>query len=287
MAPRWLSRIRPLGKGASERDNVLVFGTGRSGTTWLSEIIASGGLRFVFEPLHPGEVPEARNFPFPNYLLPGEETPWLPLLEKVVTGRVTNAWTVRANPSAERSVVKLIRANLMMEWMIDRFRFHPVYIIRNPLSVAGSMKEQGWDVGVRYVQRAMEHIRAKDGSFDNLEELFERPITKVESYAIMWGFQNAIPIRRRLLKKVVFIRFEELAADPEGIFEPLARRIRLDMTPAVREQLHKLSFQRGKQSWEKGYDPTTAWKRSLTRREVKDVIRIVRWFGLEDYLVLD
>ncbi len=272
---------------ARDRKNVLVFGTGRSGTTWLAEIIAAGGFKLVFEPLHPVEVPEAKGFPFPNYLLPGEETPWRPLLEKVVAGAVVNDWTVRANPAAERAVVKLIRANLMMEWMLDRFDFHPVYIIRNPLSVAGSMKEQGWDVGVRYVQHVMERIRAKDGSFEGLEELFDHAITAVESYAIMWGFQNSIPIRRGLPGRVSFIRFEELAKSPEEGIWPIARRIGLEMTPAVQHQLHKLSFQRGKQSWEKGYDPTTAWKRSLTPREVEDVVRIVRWFGLEEYMVLD
>ncbi len=271
--------------GSSE--NVVIFGTGRSGTTWLAEIIAAAGLKLIFEPLHPVEVPEVKGFPFPNYLLPGDETPWEPLLRSVVEGRVENEWTVRANPGASRAVVKLIRGNLMMEWMMDRFVFQPVYLVRNPLSVAGSMKEQGWDVGDRFVRYAMERIREKDGSFEGLEVLFDHPISRVEAFAIMWGYQNAIPLRRGLHERVIFVRFEDLVRDPDTTFGEVASRLGIEVTPEVREHYRKLSFQRGKQSWEKGYDPTRAWKRSLTPGEVEDVCRIVTWFGLGEYLLLD
>lgn len=264
--------------------NIVVFGTGRSGTTWLAEVFAAAGLKYIFEPLHPTEVPEAREIDFPNYLLPGDETPWSLLLSRVVAGEVENEWTLRANPDAERAVIKTIRANLMMEWMLDQFDMCPVYIIRNPLSVAGSMKEQGWIVGTGFVQRAMAAMSRRDGIFDGFDDLFDHQITDVESYAIMWGYQNYVPKRKKLIERVNVVRFEQLARDPEAVFGPLAARLGITVTEEVERKLHTLSSQPGKQSWGRGYDPVNAWRRSLTADEVRDVVRIVRRFDLEEHL---
>lgn len=273
--------------GSSEDRPIVVFGTGRSGTTWLAEIIAGAGCRFVFEPMHPVRVPDAGGFPFPHYLLPGDDSPWAMFLARVVAGDVMNEFTLRENPDVIRPVVKLIRANLMMEWLMDRFDFHPVFMVRNPLAVVGSMKEQEWNVSADYVRHAMREVSARDGTYEGFDDLFEQPLNPIEAYAAYWANQTYVLKARGLLDRVHSVRFEELVRKPDQVITPLFQSIGLTVTEEVRRRFGTLSHQRGKQSWQPGYDPIRAWKRSLAPMEIDQVCRIVRRFDLEEYLSTD
>jgi LPS sulfotransferase NodH len=53
-----MTRTPPMRREDPSRKNVLVFGAGRSGTTWLAQILAAAGLELIFEPLNPQMVPE-------------------------------------------------------------------------------------------------------------------------------------------------------------------------------------------------------------------------------------
>lgn len=277
-------KVRRSEEGGAATRPIVVFGSGRSGTTWLAEIIAAAGCRLLFEPLHPIRMPEARDFPFPHYLLPGDESPWETFLARVVAGDVMNEFVLRDNPGSTRPVVKLIRANLMMAWLIDRFDIDPVFMVRNPLAVVGSMKEQEWDVSLEYVRHSMREVTERDGTYDGFEDILERELTPTEVLALFWCDQNYVPKRQGVLSRVSVVRFEDLVRDPERVVAPLLERLGLPMTDAVRKRFSTLSFQRGKQTWRAGYDPLRTWTESLTPREVVEVRRMVRRFGLEEYL---
>ncbi len=112
---------------------VVVFGAGRSGTTWLAEAIAAAGLELVFEPLNPQEVPECREWqPLPLFYRRTDDFPWQDVFAAMLRGEIRNAWTERGSYRGERKVVELIRANSMIDWILEHFDIHPVFIIREP-----------------------------------------------------------------------------------------------------------------------------------------------------------
>src|SRR5439155_18259088 len=74
------------------RRTVLVAGSGRSGTTWLGELLTRGSAtRYVFEPLHPRLGPFPGEFPR-TYARPGsafdDEEAWA----RILSGRVRHPW---------------------------------------------------------------------------------------------------------------------------------------------------------------------------------------------------
>ncbi|HKX58690.1 MAG TPA: hypothetical protein VJN00_04895, partial [Steroidobacteraceae bacterium] len=87
-ALRWqLGRLRRRGARAftsflyrdgnrDERRTFMVAGTGRSGTTWLAELICSQiPCRLMFEPFNPRKVSAYREFNYFQYMRPGEGDP--------------------------------------------------------------------------------------------------------------------------------------------------------------------------------------------------------------------
>jgi len=271
-----------------ESKNIVVFGAGRSGTTWLAQIIASAGLEFVFEPLNPGEVPEARVMkPLPLYCRKQDAFEWEALFTRMMNGEVRNSWTIRLNPGAERKVIKFIRANLLIEWILHNFDVHPVFITRNPLAVVASIKEQGWELKAGWVQNVLTSPRLNEPFFSTIPEVAEwvsRDLTDAEVKALYWCIHNHVPRSKGLFRKLHFIRYEELCQDPEKVFGQLAPKIGIPMTSSTRSAFSRPSIMRGKRHDEKGYDPRRAWRDILTPEDVEAVKRIVGAFGLEEFV---
>ncbi len=268
--------------------NIVVFGAGRSGTTWLSQIIASAGLEFVFEPLNPGEVPEAKVLkPLPLYCRKHDAFEWEELFTRMINGEVRNSWTIRLNPGAERKVIKFIRANLLIEWILHNFDVHPVFIIRNPLAVVASIKEQGWELEAGWVQDVLTSPRLKQPFFSRIPEVSEwvsRDLTDAEVKALYWCIHNYVPRRLGCFSKLHLVRYEELCQDPDKVFGTLAPKIGIEMTESIRSAFTKPSLMRGKRQGSKGYDPRRAWRDVLSPEDVEAVKRIVGAFGLERYI---
>ena len=56
-------------------EHVIIAGSGRSGTTWIQDVLAEANqLRTVFEPLHPQGVSRARGLAY-RYIEADEESP--------------------------------------------------------------------------------------------------------------------------------------------------------------------------------------------------------------------
>lgn len=116
---------------------IILAGSGRSGTTWLEEILCGlPGIQPIFEPLHPRFNLEVRRltgietrqlenqeaFLHAWYLAPDDEQPaWTALLENVLSGRLRNHWTdqERRTYFPDRYLVKEIRANLMLGYIYN------------------------------------------------------------------------------------------------------------------------------------------------------------------------
>ena len=74
---------------------VLLAGSGRSGTTWMSRIINHGNpYRDIFEPFHPQHVGQAKGWPFMRYMPAGQnEDKAATVVRDLLAGRVRSRWT--------------------------------------------------------------------------------------------------------------------------------------------------------------------------------------------------
>ena len=122
------------------RRSVFLAGTGRSGGTWLSEIINQHNeYRIIFEPFHPKRAPWMKPFGERRYMRPEEkDEKFLALARSIVTGRVRHAWTERFNRRmvTHERLIKEDYANLMMKWLHVNFPGMPlILLLRHPCAV--------------------------------------------------------------------------------------------------------------------------------------------------------
>ncbi|MCG6984617.1 MAG: sulfotransferase [Thiocapsa sp.] len=161
---------------------MLIAGSGRSGTTWVLDVLASAfGLRTIFEPLHPNAVKGAQAYAS-RFIPPDAEPDGMErFFRRVFSGELATLWTDYRIPpytlippvrdlrapggfarlyhcwlnairqyqqyqparSRPRLLVKCIRANLLLGWIASRFDARVLLLVRHPAAVVESKLRLG------------------------------------------------------------------------------------------------------------------------------------------------
>ena len=136
---------------------IIILGFGRSGTTWISDIISKtlGGL-ILFEPLHPAVYDNAKGACYHNGSKADIVTDVLNHLDACLLGDIKDKWLLRNHISSSLEKVsqlyvdniqehcevigfKAIRGNFMIPKLVERYDAKIVYVKRNPIAVASSL----------------------------------------------------------------------------------------------------------------------------------------------------
>ena len=122
---------------------IWVVGDGRSGTTWVSNVINyHHRYRFMFEPFHPKFVGPAKKFKLFHYLRPEQHNNFFHnFAQSVFTGQLQHRRVDRYNRSYffRGLLIKDIFANLLLKWVDVQFpTVRKVLILRHPCAVAVS-----------------------------------------------------------------------------------------------------------------------------------------------------
>jgi hypothetical protein len=175
----------------------------------------------------------------------------------------------------------------MIEWILETYDVHPVFIVRNPLAVVASMKERGWVVSPKRIGMLLREPRLKEpfsSRLPGVAELAEHELGDIEAKTVFWCILNTVPRQLGLFERLHMVMYEELCRDPEGVVHELGAKVGIPVTPPVLDQLRRPSFMAGSFDAQTGYDPTSAWRNTLTPAEVKAVERIVRQFRLDEFM---
>jgi hypothetical protein len=283
MAERIVSPLY-LDIGGDHRDTVFVAGSGRSGTSWLSEVINHDrDYRYVFEPFNPAEVSLARPFGYRRYIRPGESRPeLLGRAREIVTGRVRGAWTDRFHRRflARKRLIKDIRANLFLGWLARSFPEMPiVFILRHPCAVALSKTKLGWSSRLEEFLGQPELVRDFLGP---VEEEMRAATTEFERHLFAWCVETLVPLTHLEPGRVHLVFYENLCEAPEaelrGLSDYLASGFR---DVPVEALLRPSALVRSGSAVLSGGDPVRSWRGELGEREVRRTVEILGYFGLD------
>tara|TARA_B110001469_G_scaffold40525_1_gene40129 strand:- start:1862 stop:2764 length:903 start_codon:yes stop_codon:yes gene_type:complete len=204
-----------VGKG---NDAALLVGCGRSGTSWLGDLLCfPRSIRSVFEPLgsHVGGRPMSL---VDTYSAPdAEDAEAYRFLSDVFAGNFRHWWTDLDNKSHfcvyRRRVIKEIRLMMGLDWIRQNFpALKIILVLRHPVMVAKSQMRGGWpDLLDSFLSQEILVANYLSDHVSFIEELtdpFSRKVAKVciEMSCVLSALS---PVGG----KVVF--YEDLIRDPE------------------------------------------------------------------------
>lgn len=274
-----------LDRGSDYRDAVFLAGTGRGGTTWVSEIINhEGEYRYIFEPFYPARVGLVKSFRQKQYLRPEDQRE--ELLEparRVLSGRIRNGWTDRFNRRFvyDRRLVKDVRANLFLKWLHVNFPEVPlVLLLRHPCAVAASRARLGWrgslvETYLSQPELVEDFLEPFAGEIRNIKTDFER-------YIFNWCIENYVPLRQFRRGEIHLAFYENFCETPRDEVERLFSFLGKEFDETIFESLKRPSpLSRRESAVTLGERSVESWTKHISEEQVEKAVEILGIFGLD------
>ena len=320
-----------------ESNPLIIAGSGRSGTTWVLDVLAEpNNLRPVFEPLNPDGVNEARAFSN-CYLSENAYEPELKrFMERVFAGELKYLWpNTRFLPrifpddmrpaisgmtfwnynyallsrykrffiryfsyvrkKSFRPITKFIRANLMLDWLVENFNPRIIFLVRHPGAVAASQIAASnlkggtvWDFYGPHIQRVLfqykndEQLR-KD-YLGKYYKIFSEKLSPVAGYTLIWCIENILPIYNLQRKNNYVFFYEDIVKNPGREFDLMVKILGLEKNP------DKSHFLRPSQqaSLEMRNNSIAElqlirWMKSFSQQQLEEIEKILKFFNVTIY----
>ncbi|NQT37457.1 MAG: sulfotransferase [Planctomycetes bacterium] len=273
------------------RKTIAITSSPRSGSTWLGELLSTipdSGI--LFEPFKQEEVPEAvqARVDWDTLVEADGEAPEIrAYLDRVFRGRALNKFTAqyiehrRLRP-VRTWIVKFVRANLMLSWIIKNFPIRrPILLIRHPCAVVLS----------QYHLRFREWITEKS--------IREHPVLKAhpewaqritgldtveKRLCAQWCLQNRFPLSASQPHGFEIVTYEQTVRRPSEMLQRIFSAWGLEVPRAALDRLKVRSRTTGSavQSW-KEKDPLATWTTRLAPDQIRQVLDMVHSFGMDFY----
>jgi hypothetical protein len=285
-ARKWVFDFSGIGQA------VFLSGTGRGGTTWLSNVINyDNAYRYIFEPFHPAYLPKISHFTDRQYIRPdSRDSIYLRPAKRIIGGKINNRWVNKFNRKilVRRRLIKDIRTNLMLGWLHESFPQIPiVLLLRHPLAVVNSQMANGWSADLRTF------LNQPDLMADHLEpyrDLLETTTDNFESLLLHWCIETKVPLHQFRGRNggtyVVF--YENLYSKPEVEIPRLFAFIGRDYDSAVMKTFQLASkTSRMDSPVRKGKNPIYNWQNSISLGQQKYCFDVLRRFDLDHVYGID
>ena len=272
---------------------LLLVGSARSGSTWLSDVLEETlRCRMVFEPLRRDKVPLAAGVPWGRFSDPADSDPALDLvLHRILTGRVRSRWSDKFNRVRlpRRRLVKEIRATNLLPRILARYPGMPVvYLLRHPVPTAWSAADLHWKP---YLGEFLSQTALMDGPlapYRSVIETHAKSDDPFERHVLRWCLENYVPVHRLAPGSLHVVFYENILENPEVELARLGRYLEgfaeggwvlPSQRPEAWDQPSRANY-RGTPA----LDVETrlrAWQEEVTPTAVAVALEIVAAFGLD------
>jgi len=299
-----------------ERDTIAIFGTSRSGTTWIMEFLMNVFRDYnpIFEPLF-RYAPLVRKLwrrAFQRYVFPPDR-PYIyylrenevlyRYLSRVFCGRVVEFFFPTPvslyrekfrRLYSDKVLVKFIRANRLLPWILYRFQLRgAILVIRHPCATILSQLRVGWYPKTPHAIRIMKRnilLQVLDVvELDGKERLlniirdFRRP---EEILAASWALDYYIPLYYQKCSwyNAYILPYESLLVNSEEELKSLFNFLGAPLPENIFDFLYKPSSMASKPV--KRIDPNrqlVKWMNQLTEKQVNVILKTINYFGINFY----
>ncbi len=272
--------------------HIIVVGSARSGTSWLSETIAKQHrYRMLFEPEHSTRTKHGplicdRLITAPNGFKKATN-----YLKRVFANRVDSDWIAQnSNRKYKRHlwpfvpkkfVIKFVRCNLSAQFMHDYFEIPVVQIIRNPYDVLLSQQR----VKFPWLYD-MDRFKSQTELVDLVKHTYNFDLNTIDTYtdleklALRWCLENVVPLEHLYKKSDTFrvVKHEDLRADIK-VYLQLCKDFNLEPISAIKKEYSKPSTKTHPKSTVRGANEALGF----TGEEYLQINAIFDIFGMSLY----
>lgn len=304
---------------------LVVAGSGRSGTTWVLDTIASENqLRTIFEPLHPVVVKGGHSNAC-RYLPDDVEDMQLRnFMEDVFLGNYHSMWTdYRVRPDRLREdlkslptlvgvkccfrrwqkllrnyyryrgtlqypqiIVKMIRANLMLGWLHQKFGARIVLVIRHPGAVIESKMRLGgndWEAS-SLLQHYLQDKRLQQNYLAPYNDLLNRDLDPAAAHAAIWCIENCMPLSQAKQYGHIVVFYEKLMKNSGKEWRRIITGLGLSKVPSaetIEKPSQQISTLSGRERLEKTH--LERWLERIDSKSLRHIDHIIKAMGVEFY----
>jgi sulfotransferase family protein len=282
-----------FGRRHKPSDAVLLVGSGRTGTTWLSTLlVARSGLQVIFEPENPNWTEEVRSltgwqptFGIRSFYLRRDisSVEWFHFWSEALSGRVRNVFTdqIRTSYFPSAYLVKMIRANLMLGYISDNFRPRIVYCIRHPCAVIASRMALGWKADVMDLLSQRELVEDLLGPWVSLIEKERDPLG---AHAVWWAVENMAAMRILATTSAARVSFETLCLRPTDEVARLRSALGMQVSGSLNQAITRPSATSFRVSpYSSTVDRLASWKSQLDHVSQRRILDWANRMGISMY----
>ncbi|MHC4938870.1 MAG: sulfotransferase [Planctomycetota bacterium] len=274
-----------LDLGGGPEDCVVLAGVGRSGTTWVGDILNyENEYRTIFEPFWRKSVPLVAHFRARQYLEPECTDPqFVEPARRILAGEFRNKWADSLNTKwiARRRLVKDIRANLLLGWFRARFPDTPVILLmRHPCAVAVSSLKLGWKAPLQdFLEQPVLVERHLSKQYDLIGQIHASG-TDFEKRVVLWCAENRVALHSGVELVVHYENFcrEDPRPEVARMFEFLGKPFDESVFSALRKP-SKLSV--ADSAVITGANLVDNWRKQVTDSQLDRTLELLDAFGLD------
>jgi hypothetical protein len=271
---------------ADYRNSIFLAGTGRSGTSWVSDIINyKREYRYIFEPFYIYGVDICREFKYIQYLRPdNQDTYFIEAAKEILYGTIRNKWADQYHRRfiSNKRLIKDIRANLLLKWIHTNFPEIPInLLLRHPCAVAKSqLRGKSWpaDLEVFLTQEAL-----MEDFLNPFKRELETAQTDFEKHIVRWCIQNYVPLKQFVSGEIHVAFYENFCEEPEQEIDKLFSFLGKEYDEAVFAKLRKASpVTREDSAVISGGSLIDSWRQKITDEQTRRAVEILSLFGLDE-----
>lgn len=303
-----------------------IAGSGRSGTTWIQDALASAnGLRPVFEPLHPYLSDVGGRYAHRAVTADEEHAELKEFLSGLRVGSGPRLWTQYRHqpqwlfPPAARfrswndagrtwrhwvkflkefprmtavglrrePLIKCIRANLMLPWIVRHLDSRVVLIVRHPGAVVESELRSGWKANY-VLERYRTDEQLQEITSGRYRSLLDRKLEPVEALTLRWLIENQWAMEVAAVHGIEIIHYEHLRSPAGSAWQRLCAALDLAALPD-RSTLTRPSQQSGagRKAISFAQSETPRWMSGLNAEQTSQICAILDVVEFSGYAMDD
>lgn len=266
------------------RHTVVLAGTGRSGTTWVGDIINyNNSYRAMFEPFNSRKIGILSEWNYRQYLRADKlDNKFLKPATDILNGNIRHGWIDNLNRKviAKKRLVKDIHANLLLRWIKQNVPAIPiVLLLRHPCAVANSRLKLGWG---NHLDDFLIQKELLDDFLNPFKKQIESAVDSFDKQIFFWCIENYVPLKQFSEGEIHVIFYEKLCTSPQQEIEELLMFVGEPLSPRVFNMLQKPSaLSRKDSAIRSGSNLIDSWRKDITNAQAARAIEILSLFGLQ------